>query len=222
MKTSKYSIIIIDDHPIIHDGLKILLASEKDFSIDASATTASEAMALIKTTSPDLAIMDLSLSDSDGTYLTQRISSDFPRLRILVYSMSEEQLFGERVAIAGAHGYVMKTSESSILKKAIHTVMRGELFFSPKVMERILKKKKGKPAGSQTLLDLLSNREMDIFKLIGQGLDTMHIGTKLGIQRNTVDTHRINIKNKLELTNGKALDRLAYDVIAQGKLPKNL
>ena len=134
--------------------------------------------------------------------------------------MSEEKLFGERVATAGARGYVMKTSGAAILKKAIYAILDGELFFSSTIRERILQKEIGRSTGSQTMLDDLSNREMDVFKLVGQGLDTTMIGIKLNISRNTVDTHRINIKNKLELENGKALDRFAYEVITQGKLPK--
>jgi DNA-binding NarL/FixJ family response regulator len=221
MPKSKSSIIIIDDHPIIHDGLKTLLATETNLSIDADASSATEAMEVLKKTTPDLAIIDLSLEDSDGTYLIQKIHNQYPHIRILVYSMSEEKLFAERIAIAGARGYVMKTSPASILKEAIYTVLNGELYFSQKLKERMLKKEIGRSSGERTMLDNLSNREMDVFKLVGQGWDTVNIGGKLNISRNTVDTHRINIKNKLELENGKALDRFAYQVIKQGWLPKN-
>jgi len=212
--------MVIDDHPIIHDGLKTLLESEESLSIDAAATSAEEAMEALETTYPDLVIIDLSLGDSDGTYLIQKIHHQYPKMRILVYSMSEEKLFGERVASAGARGYVMKTSKPSILKEAIHAIIAGHLFFSDDLEKRILKKQAGRPTAPQSALDNLSNREIDIFKLIGEGLDTIHIGGRLDISKNTVDTHRINIKKKLELSNGKALDRMAYEVIMQGKLPK--
>ena len=220
MGTRISSIIIIDDHPIIHDGLKTLLESEESLSIEATASSAAEAMGLLSQIKPDLAIIDLSLADSDGTYLIQKIHNNYPKIRILVYSMSEEKLFGERVATAGARGYVMKTSGAATLKEAIYALLDGEIFFSAKIKERILQKEIGRSSGAQTMLDDLSNREMDVFKLVGQGLDTAMIGTKLDISRNTVDTHRINIKNKLELENGKALDRFAYEVITQGKIPK--
>ena len=134
--------------------------------------------------------------------------------------MSEEKLFGERAATAGACGYVMKTSKPSALKKAIHSVINGNPFFSDEIVRRIRRKECGRPVAPQSALDHLSNREMDVFKLVGEGLDTVHIGSKLDISKNTVDTHRINIKKKLELSNGKALDRMAYEVIMQGKLPK--
>lgn len=215
-----HSIMVIDDHPIIHDGLKTLLASEENLSIDAMATSASEAVKLLGTMQPDLAIVDLSLGDSDGAYLIQKIHHKFPRVRILVYTMSEERLFGERVASAGASGYVMKTSDPTILKKAIHTILAGGIYFSPEVKKRVLDKEIGRNNSPKTLLENLSNREIDVFKLIGQGLDTVGIGGKLKISRNTVDTHRINIKNKLNLDNGKALDRMAYEVIKTGELPK--
>ena len=214
--------MVIDDHPIIHDGLQALLAPEKSISIDAAACSASESMEILETMQPDLIIIDLSLGDSDGTYLIQKIHHQFPRVHILVYSMSEENLFGERVAKAGARGYVMKTSEPANLKKAIHSIMEGNLFFSDKLTKRILKKKDGRALEPQSALDNLSNREMDVFKLIGEGVNSVNISERLDIRKNTVDTHRINIKKKLGLSNGKALDRMAYEVIAQGKIPSLL
>ncbi len=220
MEKPVYSLMIVDDHPIIHNALETLLESDGSLSIDTVATSATEAMKLLKTVHPDLVIADLSMGDSDGTYLIQRIHNKYPKIRILVYSMSEEKLFGERAAIAGACGYVMKTSKPSTLKKAIHSVINGTPFFSNEIVRRIRKKKCGRPTAPQSALDHLSNREMDVFKLIGEGFDTLHIGNKFNISKNTVDTHRINIKKKLELSNGKALDRMAYEVIMQGKLPK--
>lgn len=221
MKRPNYSLITVDDHPLIHSGLKTLLESEERLSIDASATSATEAMELLNTTPLDLVLLDLSLGDSDGIYLVQKIHSQHPKIKILVYSMSEEKLFGERVASAGAHGYVMKASPPSCLKKAIYSILDDDhLYFSTEVINRLLKKKDGKPTAPRSTLDHLSNRELDIFKLVGDGLDTVRISGKLKISRNTVDTHRINIKKKLELSSGKALDRMAYEVIMKGVLPK--
>jgi len=220
MKDSNYSLMLVDDHPIIHDGLKTLLASDDQLSIDYSVYSAEEALDVLETKQPDLLIIDLSLSDSDGCYLIQMIHQQYPHLRLLVYSMSEELLFAERVACAGASGYVMKSSSPSILKKAIYAVLEDRLFFSDHILERIRQKDNGKGVDSETALDHLSNREIDVFKLIGEGLDTIHIGGKLDISKNTVDTHRINIKKKLSLPNGKALDRMAYEVFIQGKVPK--
>lgn len=220
MKRPKYSIMVVDDHPIIHEALEALLSIEDDLSIDAGATTADQAMEILETLRPDLIIVDLSLGASDGTYLIQRIHNQHPKLRILVYTMSEEKLFAERVAGAGARGYVMKTSAPSILKEAIYSVIEGHLFFPSDTKTRILKKESGRPISQQSALDNLSNREMDVFKLIGEGLNTTHISERLDISKNTVDTHRINIRKKLELPNGKALDRFCFEVISQGKLPK--
>ena len=219
MDNSKATILIIDDHPIIHDGLKILLASESDLDICMTATSASEATLKLKKKQPDLAIIDLSLGDSDGTYLVQRIRTKFPKMKLLVYSMSEEKLFAERAAIAGADGYVMKTSSPIKLKQAIRDLLAGKQHFPENIIKRIKKRQAGRNQAPLTLFDSLSNREMDIFSLIGKGLDTLEISEKLNISRNTADTHRINIKNKLELPNGKALDRLAFEVIQQGGNP---
>ena len=211
--------MLIDDHPIIHDGLKTLLAYEPDMEITMTAMSATEATDKLTKEIPDIAIIDLSLGDSDGTYLIQRIKTKYPKLKVLVYTMSEEKLFAERTADAGANGYIMKTSPPSELKEAIRTLLNGQLYFTPETLKRINKKKNGRSLGYKTALDKLSNREIDIFKLIGQGFDSQSMSEKLSISRNTIDTHRINIKNKLELPNGKAMDRLAYEVIQQGKMP---
>lgn len=220
MADKKYKLMVIDDHPIIHDGLKSLLASEADLEMERNVASAGEAIDQLQDDPPDLAIVDLSLGDSDGTYLIQRLRKMLPKIGILVYTMSEEKLFAERTASAGADGYVMKTSPPSELKEGIRTVLAGNLYFTEDTLKRIQKRAIGRPEGPKNLLDMLSNREMDIFKLIGEGLETVAIGDRLNISRNTVDTHRINIKNKLELANGKALDRLAYEVIQQGKMPE--
>ncbi|MDZ8117424.1 response regulator transcription factor [Pontiella agarivorans] len=219
MNKLTHRIMVIDDHPIIHDGLKTLLASESDLEISSTASSADEALKKLCSESTDIAIVDLSLGGTDGTYLIQQIRKLYPDLKILVYTMSEEKLFAERTAAAGAHGYVMKTSPPNTLKLAIRKVCSGELFFSEDMIDRIRKKLKGYSETPHTLLDTLSNREMDIFQLIGEGLDTALISERLSISRNTVDTHRINIKNKLELPNGKAVERLAYEVIQQGRMP---
>jgi DNA-binding NarL/FixJ family response regulator len=219
MADMEYTIMVIDDHPIIHDGLKTLLASEKDMCIKTTATSASEALDKLGVSLPDVAIVDLSLGDADGTYLIQRMKNQYPKLKILVYTMSEEKLFAERLARAGADGYVMKTSPPTTLKDAIRAVLAGELFFTKETLRRFERKQNGRSVEPKSVIDTLSNREMDIFKLIGQGFETQTIAEKLNISRNTVDTHRINIKNKLEMPNGKALDRLAYEVIQQGKMP---
>jgi two-component system, NarL family, response regulator NreC len=224
MSEKRHSIIVIDDHPIIHDGLKTLLAHEKEYRIDYSATSASEALNLLKEIQPDLAIIDLSLGDSDGAYLVQKINSRYPKLKMIVYTMSEERLFAERVACAGASGYVMKTAGPEILKMAIHTVLAGERFFSPESLKRILAAespaiRRKQQQHRNTILETLSNREMDIFMLIGQGLNTREISERLNIRPNTVDTHRINIKNKLDLKSSKETDRMAYQFVQTGKLP---
>ena len=219
MKADVYSIMVIDDHPIIHDGLDVLFAKDPHFDITAHAYSATEAMRHLNKALPDITIIDLSMGDLDGTYLVQRIHSKYPKLKILVYTMSEEILFAERTASAGASGYVMKTSPPRTLKVAIRTIMEGGLYFSPDITTKIQRKLNGRNSGSHNMIDMLSNREMDIFRLLGEGFDSHVISEKLKISRNTVDTHRINIKNKLDLPSGKALERLAYEVIRQGKLP---
>jgi DNA-binding NarL/FixJ family response regulator len=219
MNANTYSIMVIDDHPIIHDGLDILFAKDPHFNITGHARSAAEAMRELKKGLPDIAIIDLSMGDLDGSYLVQRIHSKYPTLKMLVYTMSEEILFAERTANAGASGYMMKTCPPSTLKAAIRTIMEGGLYFPADITTKIERKLNGRNSGSHNIIDTLSNREMDIFKLLGEGFDAGAISENLNISRNTVDTHRINIKNKLDLPSGKALERLAYEVIQLGKLP---
>ncbi|HSG05983.1 MAG TPA: response regulator transcription factor [Nitrospiria bacterium] len=208
--------MIIDDHPIIHDGLRTLLSVEPDLEVVDSAMSSSEALKLLARSVPDLAIIDLSLGDSAGTLLIKQIHQLYKNLPILVYTMSEERLYAERVAIAGARGYVMKTSSPKELRLAIRAALEGNLFFNPDILERIRQKSRGEENHDHSLLDELSDREMSIFHLLGQGLNSADIGEKLGISSNTVDTHRINMKNKLGLPNGRALLELAHDVIRNG------
>lgn len=212
MNNGKHSIMIIDDHPIIHDGLRFLFENDPELEIWGDAYGATEAMDMLEKGMPDLALIDLSMGDSDGTYLIQRIHAAYPRLKIMVYTMSEERLFAERTATAGAIGYVMKTTPPPELKECIRSVLAGNLCFAPDIQERIEKTRSRPDSTLQTLLDNLSNREMDVFRLLGEGLDSVAIGEKLNISRNTADTHRINIKNKLGQPNGKALERLAFEV----------
>jgi DNA-binding NarL/FixJ family response regulator len=212
--------MVIDEHPLIHRGLKTLMEREETLNLDYAAASAAEALQLLQTASPDLIILDLLLGDADGTYLLQRIHRSCPRIPILVYTRSEEQLFGERAALAGARGYVMKTAKPAVLREAIHTILSGYPFFSEETMHRIRRKEAGRPVAPLSALDHLSNREMDIFRLVGEGLNALEISEKLRISKNTVDTHRINIRNKLELPNGRALDRFAYRVMLQGEPPE--
>lgn len=216
-KPSKYTIMIIDDHPIIHDGLRTLLDPESDLEVVASARSATEAMEKLADSLPALAIIDLSLRDADGTYLIQQISAKHPTLRILVYSMSDERLYAGRVAKAGAHGYVMKTATSADLRNGIRRVLSGKLYFSSDILSRLKTEKTKNNTQSFSSLENLSNREMDVFNLLGNSLDSIAIGEKLGISPNTVDTHRINIKNKLCLPNGRALIEYAHDVVVHGR-----
>ena len=123
--SDKYSIVLIDDHPIIHDGLRVLLANNSEFELVGDVFSAEEAFDFLEQRVPDLAIVDLSLGSSDGIYMIQKLRKRYPRLLMLVYTMSEERLFSERCATAGANGYIMKTSPPAELKKAISIVLSG-------------------------------------------------------------------------------------------------
>lgn len=220
MKRPDYSIMVVDSSRLIHEGLKNYLESDGALSVDAIALTAKDALIQLETFQPNVLIIDHLLGDTDGLYLIQRIHSLYPKIQILIYSMSCEHTFAERAALAGARAYVMKSADPCLLRRAIYRIMDGHLFFNEKMENRIIQRLAGEDISPHSSLDKLSNREMDIFRLVGEGKSAHDIGKQLKISKNTVDAHRINIRKKLSLLNGKALDRFAYEVIIHGRFPE--
>jgi DNA-binding NarL/FixJ family response regulator len=221
MLQKSHTIAVIDSHPVIHTAIDKLLRSESGLDLAGAAGSSSEAMMLLEHQQPDLVLVELSLDGLTGTHLVERMRSSYPGLKILVYSLSEEKLYAERAADAGADGYVMKTAASPVLVEAIRTVLAGDLYFPAAILRYIQHRPGGRHAKPLSLIDFLSRRESIIFKLIGQGVDEETISALLKISPNTVSTHRINIKNKLNLPSGKVLERLAYELIQHGSTPQD-
>jgi DNA-binding NarL/FixJ family response regulator len=203
-------ILIVDDHPLVRSGFVQLISDEPDLEVCGEAPGESEAMQLVAGTAPDLVIIDLSLAGGSGINLIQRIKAHHGDVCMLVVSMHDESLFAERVLAAGALGYLNKQEAPSNIIRAIRRVLEGKVYVSDNLNERLLDTLKGtaKAAGLPPM-QRLSNRELEVFELIGRGMTTGGIAEHLRLSIKTIETHRENIKRKLGLASGQELIRRA-------------
>lgn len=203
-------IFIVDDHPIVRKGLAQLINQEPDMVICGEAENAQNALELLKKIRPDLAIVDISLQGIDGIELIKKIKVRDANLPILVVSMHDESLFAERALRVGAKGYIMKQEAIEKMMEAIRRVLKGEVYVSERVSATIVKKFiDGKAENTRSPMEVLSNRELEVFQLIGQGFGTRQIAQELNVSIKTVESYRANIKEKLNLKNATELLRHA-------------
>ncbi len=214
----KTRVLIIDDHSVVIDGVQSILSREGDMELAATAATADEALKVLNAGGIDLAIADITLKGHiSGIDLTKAIRDRFPEVKVLVMSMHDDLVYGERAIKAGAGGYLMKEVASLQLVTAIRTIMAGELYVSEKLQKRIMNKLLQGPGGAGAIsIDGLSDREFEVFQLIGNGFSTREIAGKLNVSANTVESHRNRIKQKLNLESSAELSRHAIQwVISQ-------
>jgi DNA-binding NarL/FixJ family response regulator len=198
--SGRKSILVVDDHPIVRHAIAGLLNKEPDLQVCAEAESASQAMACLAKASFDLVIVDISLKDVDGLELMRNIRSAHPRIPMLVFSAHDETVYAERVIRAGAMGYVMKKGEKGCLLQGVRQALSGKIYVSDDVVPLLLSRQIGRPVGAGTSpTDLLTDRELEVFRQIGHGLDTRQIGLKLRVSPKTVQRHRDNIRVKLNL-----------------------
>jgi DNA-binding NarL/FixJ family response regulator len=203
-------ILIVDDHPMMREGLAQLIEHEPDLCVSAQADNAGQALAAIATQPPDLAVVDISLPDKSGLELIKDLQSMHPQLPLLVISMHDETLYAERVLRAGGRGYIMKQEGGKKLMEAIRQVLQGQIYVSEKMSAKILELFSGRrPNSANSPVERLSDREFEVFQLIGQGQTTRQIAQRLHLSVKTVEVHRANIKKKLELASGAELVRFA-------------
>jgi DNA-binding NarL/FixJ family response regulator len=206
-------ILIVDDHPIIRDGLAHLLNLQGDLHVCGAAGSAEDALAAMAACQPDLAIVDLSLHSDSGLDLVKTLRQHYPNLAILVLSMHDETLFAERALRAGANGYLMKLEATEHIINALREVLAGNIYLSAAMhhkLARALTVPQKIPAGS---IAGLSEREFEVLHLIGLGFSTREIARKLNRSVKTIETHQANIKEKLDIANGKELMRFAIQWI---------
>jgi DNA-binding NarL/FixJ family response regulator len=209
-------ILIVDDHPLVRSGLRLLIDCEPDLSVCGEAANATEAMRLLDSQTPDLLIVDLSLKESSGLELIKRVKARNPEAKMLVSSMFEESLYAERVLSAGALGYVHKQEGMERVIEAIRCVLSGRVWLSSAMSDRMLRRMTvSTQAPSQSPVHALSDRELEVFEQIGRGCATKDIARQLHLSIKTVETHREKIKAKLGLKSAAELSRAAFQWVAE-------
>lgn len=208
----RLKVLVVDDHAIVREGLRLLLAAEGDMQVCADCGTVRQALELVRQVGPDIAVVDLTLGQESGLELTKTLTSLHPEVRVVVLSMHDEALYARRALAAGALGYVMKRDSATDLVTAIRVVAGGGVYLSPEETQRILSTLPGRPAPASPSAEpiaCLSDRERQVFELIGHGLGTREIAERLFVSVKTVETHQSRIREKLGLRHGREVARLA-------------
>ncbi|MFW6364062.1 MAG: response regulator [Spirochaeta sp.] len=211
----KKTILLIEDHPLFSRGLAQLIHSESNHTVIAEVQNSQNAIQIVQDRKPDLAIIDLNLGDEDGLNLIAQLRSVAPDLTMLVLSMHEERYFAERALHAGAKGYIMKAEVGAKVIDAINTVLAGKVWISEDEREHLMEHMigGGRLENSSQLASVqsLSNRQLQVFKLIGEGWGTIEIAAKLNISIKTVDTHKAHLKEKLHCSSSQELRLMAVE-----------
>ena len=208
---NKTQILLVDDHPVVRDGLTTIINHERDLNVCGEADDAHEAMKAAAELKPDIVVVDISLKNSDGIELTKTIKSKYPKLPVVVLSVHDESVYAERALIAGAKAYLMKDAVSENIVKAIRTVLSGEIYVSNTISKKFLHKIAGDKADTtKTTIENLSDREFEVFRLIGEGYKASQIAKLLHLSTKTIETYRSRIKEKLNLPNASEL--LQYSI----------
>lgn len=215
MKPGRARIIIVDDHPVVRERLTELIAEEHDLAVCGQAEDASQAVALIGSTNPQVAVVDLGLKNSSGLDLIKQIRSDFGGVTVLVLSMFDETIWAERSIQAGARGYVNKQEASKTIVMAIRSVLAGETYLSPALALR-LANRLSRPQPGEAGIESLTDREVQVLGLIGRGFNSRQIAEAMGIDISTVDTYRARIKEKLNLSDAAAVLQYAIAWVHTG------
>jgi DNA-binding NarL/FixJ family response regulator len=207
-RTRKQSrIFLVDDHPLMREGLRARIESQPDLAVCGEAADVSEALPLLKELAPQLVIIDLALKSSHGLDLVKEIKTRFSQMKMLVVTAYDENLYAERVLRAGAHGYVNKQEVQDTLIEAIREVLAGRRYLSQTMTQRLLTCAIGEkdPGAGDNPVERLSDRELQVFQLIGEGKATSAIAKQLHLSIHTIDSHRENIRHKLHLADGAQL-----------------
>ena len=215
----KKRILIVDDHPMMRDGLRQLIANEADLEVVGEADDAAQALEEAEKLKPDLAIVDITLRSSNGLDLIKDLHIRSPRTAVLVLSMHDESLYAERVLRAGGRGYIMKQEGGKRIIEGIRQVANGHTYVSLAVSARIVDALSGNNR-DKAAVEQLTDREFEVFQLIGQGLSTKEMADKLRVSVKTIEVHRVNIKEKLNTPTAPDLIRYAVRWVESQGNPK--
>ena len=220
-KRNARRILIVDDHPIVRQGLRRLMENEEDLSVCGEVETARDARTAIKDLNPDAVIVDISLKQGDGIELVRDVRAHYATLPMLVLSMHDEAIYAERMLSAGANGYIMKQAASEQFLASLRRVLDGGIYVSEAVGSNMIQKfASGGSYTSANPIDRLSNRELQILHMIGKGMSTRETANSLNLSIKTVESHRQRIKRKLNLNTGAQLVQYAVNWFA-GREPAN-
>ena len=202
----KRNVLIVDDHPLLRDGLAKVINQQPDLAVCGEAADARAGLAAAAKLRPDVVIADLTMDEGNGLDLIKDLHLRQPDLPVLVLSMHHENLYAERAVRAGARGYVMKREPVAAVLAALRKVLAGQMAFSEETVRRLLDvPTRARKAAAESPADVLSDRELEVFRLLGQGFGTRQIAQKLRLATSTVETYRAGIKQKLGLTRAPEL-----------------
>lgn len=214
----KHFILLVDDHPMLRQGLKDILESEADLKVCGEAGTAQEALQRIEELGPDLVIVDISLGGNNGLELTKQIRETHPHVKVMVFSMHDETVYAQRALRAGALAYLMKQEKVETIKAAARRALGGEIFVSERVSKQLLHQiVNGRGATVSSPVDVLSDRELEVLQLLGEGKSTRQVAEQLYVSVKTIESHRANIKEKLGLRNSAELIQFAVQWVEHEK-----
>ena len=208
---SKTRVFLVDDHPIVRRGFQLLLGLEPDLMVCGEADSGPGALQKILALKPDVAIIDLSLKGGSGLELIKQIRAQALKLKLLVFSMRDEGIYAERALRAGADGYITKEEGTEKAIEAIRVLMQGKRYVSGKLAEKMMDKLVGQSTGAEMAVEALSDRELEVLELIGNGLGSREIAEKLHLSIKTIESHREHIKAKLGLTRAPELVSYAFN-----------
>src|SRR5579872_321319 len=216
-------VLIVDDHPFMRRGLAQTINDQPGLEVCGEAGSVAEALRIMESTNPHLAVVDISLGNESGIELIQAIREKWPETKVLVSSMHDETLFAERALRAGALGFVNKGEPPDVFVAALQRVNSGQIYLSERMTNRMLDQVlTDKVEVSRSPIEGLSNRELEVFEMIGKGMATKQIAAKLGLSPKTIETYREHIKQKLNLANSTELTRNAVQwVLEQGRSPSS-
>jgi DNA-binding NarL/FixJ family response regulator len=208
--TARHPVLVIDDHPMTRYGMARLIEQEPDLVVCGEAHDGPSAMAALKACKPEVVLVDLTLPGCEGLELTKDIRTLYPEVAVLVVSMHDEELYAERALRAGARGYIMKNAGGEKLVEAIRQVLNHKTWLSENMSEMVAEIFSGRRRrGDNTALGKLTDREFEVFRLLGRGLTSSEIGHRLRLSTKTVETHRLHLREKLGLKTGPALIKYA-------------
>ncbi|MFK7846289.1 MAG: response regulator [Rhodothermales bacterium] len=205
-------ILVVDDHPLVRQGIAQFINQEKDMQVCGEASDGHEALSVIDALNPDLVIVDIEMKGLGGMEMVRSMKAQHPKIPVLMLSMYDESLYAERALRAGARGYLMKEEDPEKVVQAIRIVLNGDVYVSEKATSKILKllsDSKGHDHGSS--VDRLSDRELEVFRMIGEGYRTRHIAEKLILSAKTVESYKARLKQKLMLKDAAELARYAAE-----------